>query len=54
MNGLELIRNGLAPQVRRDPDGVYREVRAPRAVTWAEVTQALKAQAAPARKEAVR
>jgi hypothetical protein len=45
MNGLELLRLGLAPQMRRHPDGVFREIRRePRQVRWTEVVRALKAQ----------
>jgi hypothetical protein len=37
MNGLELMREGVAPLMRRGPDGVHREVRQTRQVSWDEV-----------------
>jgi hypothetical protein len=44
MNGLELLRQGLAPLLRREQDGVHREVRVTRQVSWDEVAQTLALQ----------
>jgi len=41
MEGLELMREGEAPLMRREQDGVHREVRSIRQVSWDEVARAV-------------
>jgi hypothetical protein len=46
MNGLEMQRLGLAPLMRRDEDGVHREIRRTvRRVSWVDVERVLGARA---------